>query len=436
MLLYGRIWMAHVDQQPQKKYRAELDVAAAWQLVREMGLKAAETGAIFKSARKHKQYRILQASDTRLTIARVDGGQNESLKKNEIERAIRKLNDAGGMIARKSLIVPVAKEAALVYLHPQLEWSENGEQIRGFADSTPAANESLLPNAWIFQGNPDRFDLDAYINDFRIINWAVTETTIAKQIQPGDEVFIWRSAGSKRNKAGIVARARILDFPRERPEDKEALPYYKKGERATIGLRVKLQIFKRLLNETDFISKEQVSADPVLSTLKILRIPRRTNFRLTIEQGARLWKLCELIRPTYGDFGQAPNDDPTNIQNFARKVRRGQPKFRGCLLKLYDGKCAVSGWAPAVVLQAAHILDHAEAGINHTDNGILLRSDLHDLFDEGLLRIEPATCKVVIHPTLRGTPYWEFHGRSLRPRRDGSQPAHRYLLRRWKMTPR
>ena len=62
---------------------------------------------------------------------------------------------------------------------------------------------------------------------------------------------------------------------------------------------------------------------------------------------------------SYEEYGEAPDDDPGELRRFARKVRRGQAKFRRNLLKLYEGRCAISGWSPETVLQAAHIVDHA-----------------------------------------------------------------------------
>jgi predicted restriction endonuclease len=64
-------------------------------------------------------------------------------------------------------------------------------------------------------------------------------------------------------------------------------------------------------------------------------------------------------------------------------VRRGQPAFRRRLLAAYEGTCCISGWAPEAVLEAAHIQEHSKAGLNSMANGLLLRSDLHALFDEG-----------------------------------------------------
>lgn len=133
---------------------------------------------------------------------------------------------------------------------------------------------------------------------------------------------------------------------------------------------------------------------------------------------------------TDDDLGPAPND-PAEWQAYARKVRRGQPKFRANLMKLYAGECCISGWSPENVLEAAHIDPHAATGNNSVANGLLLRSDLHCLFDDGLLHIDPDSLTVVLNPRLLDTPYREFHGRKLRERRDGSTPDREKLRLRW-----
>lgn len=139
----------------------------------------------------------------------------------------------------------------------------------------------------------------------------------------------------------------------------------------------------------------------------------------------------EPARPVYRDFGEAPNDDPARLAQFARRVRAGQPRFRRNLLTAYGELCAISGWGPADVLEAAHILLHAHTGLNESDNGLLLRSDLHVLFDEGLLRIDPDSLRVSLDPSLAGTPYWDWNGASLRSRVDGTHPSREYLRARW-----
>jgi predicted RNA-binding protein with PUA-like domain len=161
---------------------------------------------------------------------------------------------------------------------------------------------------------------------------------------------------------------------------------------------------------------------------------RRLNAHALDTEFKRLWPLGPqpvLRTPTYGDFGEAPNDNPNELANFAAKVRKGQPKFRRILMELYEEKCALSGWGPPEVLEAAHIYPHAESGVNHSRNGLLIRADLHYLMDAGLLRIYPDTLEMQLDEKLGGTAYWELNGQQLRSRRDGSRPSADYLKRRF-----
>eukprot|EP00828_Plagiopyla_frontata_P018228 TRINITY_DN23439_c0_g1_i1.p1 TRINITY_DN23439_c0_g1~~TRINITY_DN23439_c0_g1_i1.p1 ORF type:complete len:179 (+),score=13.61 TRINITY_DN23439_c0_g1_i1:3-539(+) len=129
-------------------------------------------------------------------------------------------------------------------------------------------------------------------------------------------------------------------------------------------------------------------------------------------------------------LGEAPNDDPDELNQFAHRVRRGQPVFRKNLLKVYDGKCVVSGCSVEATLNAAHIFAHASSGINNIDNGLLLRSDIHDLFDAGLLGIDPDSLIIRIKPELKETTYWKYDGKVIASRLDGGRPAKKYLLSR------
>jgi hypothetical protein len=139
--------------------------------------------------------------------------------------------------------------------------------------------------------------------------------------------------------------------------------------------------------------------------------------------------------PIYEDFGAAPPDDPEELQMFARRVRRGQVKLRKKLLQLYEGKCAISGHGPEAVLEAAHIRSHAVTGLNDPSNAILLRADLHTLFDEGLLRIHPDSLMIEIHHSLKSSPYAELAHRHLASRKDGSSPSSSALASRYLASP-
>ena len=131
--------------------------------------------------------------------------------------------------------------------------------------------------------------------------------------------------------------------------------------------------------------------------------------------------------------------DPTDDRDARRRVlsslvrRQGQGPFRRELLRAYQNRCAITGWAVADVLEAAHILPYRGEHTNHVSNGLLLRSDLHALFDLHLIEINPETYTVVIHPTLADTPYGEMHGREIRLPEDATlRPSSEYLRLRSK----
>lgn len=86
-------------------------------------------------------------------------------------------------------------------------------------------------------------------------------------------------------------------------------------------------------------------------------------------------------------------------------ARKGQKRFRAELLSSYDGKCAVCGGSSVPTLQGAHIVEHRGESANLVQNGLLLRSDIHLLYDSLNLSIEPETYKIVLSDALLATEY-------------------------------
>lgn len=83
------------------------------------------------------------------------------------------------------------------------------------------------------------------------------------------------------------------------------------------------------------------------------------------------------------------NDWPEDKVRFgAIRARRGQSDFRQRLLKAYKGRCCISGCDIEDILEAAHIQPHAAEPNYDTRNGLLLRADLHTLFDLNLLAVD------------------------------------------------
>lgn len=112
------------------------------------------------------------------------------------------------------------------------------------------------------------------------------------------------------------------------------------------------------------------------------------------------------------------------------RVRRGQRLFREHLLSTQGETCAFTGDAPARVLEAGHLYSYAELGVHHEHGGLLLRRDIHRLFDDGWLAVDPETLKVDVSNTLESFPqYASLHERQLCTRlRD---PQVEWLARHW-----
>lgn len=94
--------------------------------------------------------------------------------------------------------------------------------------------------------------------------------------------------------------------------------------------------------------------------------------------------------------------------------RRGQTRFRLSLIQAYGGCCAISNCDAVDALEAAHIAPYSRSINNKVSNGLLLRADLHSLFDLGLISIRPADMSLALSPKLASSVYAEFDGRILK----------------------
>ena len=98
-------------------------------------------------------------------------------------------------------------------------------------------------------------------------------------------------------------------------------------------------------------------------------------------------------------------------------VRRrvGQQRFRDRLLERYGPTCAVTGAQPEMVLDAAHLYRFADNPVHADDGGLLLRADVHRLFDRLVLTFSPRTWTTQVAPALleRHESLAALHGRRI-----------------------
>lgn len=113
------------------------------------------------------------------------------------------------------------------------------------------------------------------------------------------------------------------------------------------------------------------------------------------------------------------------------RVRLGQPAFRRNLLAKTGAVCAFTGEAPVDALEAAHLYSYAKVGEHRPHGGLLLRRDLHRLFDLGLIAVNPATLTIDIAPSLATYPtYMQLSGQPLAVATTNSQNA--WLQEHWR----
>lgn len=127
-----------------------------------------------------------------------------------------------------------------------------------------------------------------------------------------------------------------------------------------------------------------------------------------------------------------PAFDPAMIEDGRERVareiavRRGQAGFRRQLLDAY-GCCAMSGCTVVSALEAAHIVPYQGPGTNHPSNGLLLRADLHTLFDLGLLSVDQEALNILVASDLDGTEYEALRGQPLRVDNGNVSPSRKAL---------
>ena len=112
--------------------------------------------------------------------------------------------------------------------------------------------------------------------------------------------------------------------------------------------------------------------------------------------------------------------------------RRGQPSFRRGLLTAYGYRCQITQYAGEPALEAAHIYPYSEGGEHTNDlrNGLLLRADIHTLFDLGLLRVAPGSLEVRIMNPLAGSSYASLDGTVLHTS-AALRPSDQALALKW-----
>lgn len=157
------------------------------------------------------------------------------------------------------------------------------------------------------------------------------------------------------------------------------------------------------------------------------------SYDLREEPGRSLWAaIQERLRRGAGGVSAVAREDAIYGDPRLIRPRLGQGTFRVLVTDIYQRRCAMTGEKALPVLEAAHIRPVSEGGAHRIDNGLLLRSDVHTLFDRGYVSVAP-DLRVRVSRRLRtdfdnGEQYYRLNGSLLLlPRREVNRPAREFL---------
>lgn len=166
-------------------------------------------------------------------------------------------------------------------------------------------------------------------------------------------------------------------------------------------------------------------------------IVRRKGYDLTSRPGSQLLEFLKgrelYVAPEFSETFMPQIVDQRTWTARSSVVREGQGTFRLRLLDAYGKRCAITGERTIPVLHAAHIQPYMGPASNNVRNGVVLRSDLHELYDQGYVAITP-DYRIEVSSRIReefdnGRDYYAFHGRELKvlPAEERKRPSREVL---------
>lgn len=147
-------------------------------------------------------------------------------------------------------------------------------------------------------------------------------------------------------------------------------------------------------------------------------------------EGYRIFQSVERHFQSIHEQGESMDryGNPTLI-----KPRLGQASFRLLVTEAYHRRCSITGEKTLPVLDAAHIKPYSQAGLHVISNGLLLRKDLHTLFDRGYITVNQdyriEVSRYIKEEYGNGKEYYSYHGKPLAIVPDNSfdKPSREFL---------
>jgi putative restriction endonuclease len=225
---------------------------------------------------------------------------------------------------------------------------------------------------------------------------------------PGDDLFLWKPLPD----SGWLVHCRVVGAPRK-VQPGQKVPW---DDGRTYKYLVPIEVISEPLSHIPYGADEAASMAGLTHRVQIFQFSKMTDEGVR-RLGAAFPRDSRVERALEEFLAAADIDVPAGDQrDYARRliaVRRGQSAFRQGLLRAFDHTCCISGSTVEATLEAAHIRPFRETGSHSAGNGLLLRADLHTLFDLRLITVMPFGA-IRVAPELRQSEYEDFDGRQIR----------------------
>jgi putative restriction endonuclease len=216
----------------------------------------------------------------------------------------------------------------------------------------------------------------------------------------------WEAFGESNGARSLAEmRTRITRYRRIRPEDRGDF---------VIGCRILTQPF--FLDQSDWISVPSSWSKNIVS------------FKTYSSEDAEGLHLWEAVQGHMGSYSPGPGfAEPRYGEPALIRPRLGQGAFRIVVTDTYGRRCAVTGERTLPALDAAHIRPYADGGDHEARNGLLLRRDIHSLFDAGYVTVTPEyrfeVSRKIREEFENGRDYYAMHGAAIAvPTRTDRRP--------------
>lgn len=276
----------------------------------------------------------------------------------------------------------------------------------------------------------DWFEMLRHQLDLSEVNFWAPSPASFRALQPG-ELFLFK-LHAPRNfivGGGVFAYANILPWvlawqafgeangARSAAEMRTRIAKYRK---ASADNRSNFEIGCRILTQPFFF--EEADWIPVPPSWAPNIVSFKT-YDAADSEGAMLWNV---VSERIGRQRPGLREEPARFGTPQLiRPRLGQGAFRVLVTDIYKRRCAVTQERTLPALEAAHIRPYGAGGHHEGRNGLLLRRDIHSLFDAGYVTVTPdlrfEVSRRIREEFENGRHYYALHGQIIEAPTDVQQ---------------